>query len=330
MTKATSLCPIPENEAQRLQAVRSYQVLDTPPEVDFDTLTRMATQIFNAPAAEIGLMDSERLWFKSQIGMGLPQLDRQIAFCAHAIMCPDALLIVEDLLEDPRFRDNPLVVNPPYLRFYAGAPLIDPHGFVLGTLAVVDIKPRTFSVAQRNMLRDLSTLVITALESRRRAALLSELALTDPLTGLANRIQFERTLTSEIAHARRTDEPFSVFFLDLDGFKDVNDTYGHAVGDEVLQEIARRMAQQIRAEDLLARLGGDEFGLFMREGQGAPANALASRLAEAIAAPLTLPSGETLQMGISIGISAYTDDIDSVATLINRADQAMYEVKRGR
>lgn len=328
--ESTILCPIPVNETQRLQAVHAYEVLDTPPEVEFETLTRMATQVFGAPAAVIGLMDADRLWFKSQIGLGVPQLDRQIAFCAHAIIRPDEPLVVEDLTLDPRFSSNPLVINPPHVRFYAGAPLIDPRGFALGTLAVVDVKPRTFGAEQRQLLKDMATLVITALEGRRRANLLSEIALTDPLTGLANRIQFERTVSAEIAHARRTGEPFSVFFMDLDGFKEINDTFGHAVGDDVLREMARRMAGQVRAEDLMARLGGDEFGLFMREGQGTPARALAERLIEAVKAPFLLPTGASLQMGISIGIAAYTDDIDAVDTLIDRADQAMYQVKRGR
>ena len=124
-------CPIPDNELQRLRAVRSYEILDTPPEVDFDTLTRVATQALGTPAGVIGLMDADRLWFKSQLGLGVPQLDRQIAFCAHALMKPGEALIVEDLRQDPRFRNNPLVTQEPHLRFYAGVPLIDRDGYCL-------------------------------------------------------------------------------------------------------------------------------------------------------------------------------------------------------
>ena len=159
--------PIPENEARRLQALQSYDILDTEPEVDFDTLTRVAIQALTTPAGVIGLMDAERLWFKSQIGIGVPQLDRKIAFCAHAIMKPNEPLIIEDLVNDPRFQNNPLVTQAPNLRFYAGAPLIDRDGFALGTIAVVDTQPRPFNDEQRALLTDLSTLVITALESRR-------------------------------------------------------------------------------------------------------------------------------------------------------------------
>ena len=323
-------CPIPANEAQRLWAVHSYEILDTAPEVDFDALTRVAAQAFNAPASVIGLMDTDRLWFKSRFGLDVPQLDRQIAFCAHAIMRPDEPLIIEDLQQDERFVNNPLVVNPPHLRFYAGAPLIDQHGFALGTIAVVDVVPRTFSEAQVKLLHDLSTLVISSLECRRRANQLGHLAMTDHLTELANRAQFERTLNSEIAHARRTCEPFMIFYMDLDDFKDINDSYGHAAGDEVLYEVARRMSSQVRAEDLLARFGGDEFAIFMRQSEDHSAETLARRIVDVVSAPITLSSGEKVKVGISIGTAQYNDHVDSVAALLTLADQSLYQAKRNK
>jgi diguanylate cyclase (GGDEF)-like protein len=328
MNKETLKCPLPANEEQRLQAVRSYDILDTLPEVDFDTLTRVAAHALNTPAAVIGLMDTNRLWFKSQIGLGVPQLDRQIAFCAHAIMQPGELFVVEDLRLDPRFKDNPLVTQPPNVCFYAGAPLIDRQGYALGTIAVVDVKPRVLNESQRVILRDMSAMVIAALESRQRSRLLSHMAMTDHLTGLANRAQFERTLHSEIAHATRTGEAFTVFFMDLDDFKGVNDTYGHAAGDEVLAEVALRMAEQVRAEDLLARLGGDEFGIFMRPSAEDPAESLVKRIVEAIKAPIVLSSGAMINIGISIGTAVYSEETNSVATLLAKADKALYEAKR--
>jgi diguanylate cyclase (GGDEF)-like protein len=328
MTDIGLTCPIPTNEAQRIQAVRSYEILDTPPEVDFDALTRVAAHAFGTPAAVIGLMDSDRLWFKSRLGLDVPQLDRQIAFCAHALMLPDEVLVVEDLRQDQRFVGNPLVMHLPRLCFYAGAPLIDRNGYALGTIAVVDTQPRTFSTAECALLQDMSTLVIGALESRQRANQLSHLAMTDYLTRLANRVQFERTLTSEMAHSRRTGEPFTVFLMDLDGFKVVNDTFGHAAGDEVLCEVANRMTLQIRAEDLLARIGGDEFVLFMRQSDGDSVESLAKRIAEAVALPISLSNGKQISVGISIGIAKFTDAIDSLTTLLAQADQALYKVKR--
>jgi diguanylate cyclase (GGDEF)-like protein len=324
----TGKCPLPENEAQRLEAVRSYAILDTPPEVDFDALTRVAAHAFDTPAAVVGLMDSDRLWFKSRLGLEVPELDRQIAFCAHAIMRPDEPLVVEDLLQDLRFRDNPLVKQAPKLRFYAGAPLVDPQGLPLGTIAVVDNRPRSFGEPQRGVLLDLATLVMTALESRRRAILLRRLAMTDHLTGVANRVEFSRTLEAGMARAAGAGEPFTLLYMDLDDFKDVNDSLGHAAGDEVLCVVARRLAAQLRAGDLLARLGGDEFGIVMHNSTADTARVLAERISETVSAPIALSGGDTVRIGISVGIAGYSELADSVAALLDQADKALYQTKR--
>jgi diguanylate cyclase (GGDEF)-like protein len=116
--------------------------------------------------------------------------------------------------------------------------------------------------------------------------------------------------------------------MDLDDFKGVNDTLGHAAGDEVLCEVARRMAKQVRAEDLLVRLGGDEFGVFMRPSANDSAESLAKRIVEAVSAPITLSTGDKVSVGISVGIAIYSDAIDSMANLLAQADQALYEAKR--
>ena len=323
-------CPIPGNEPQRLHAVRSYDILDTSPEVDFDTLTRVAINAINTPAGVIGLMDADRLWFKSQYGLGVPQLDRQIAFCAHAVMCPGELLVVEDLSLDPRFRENPLVTQAPHLRFYAGAPLVDRHGYALGTIAVVDTQPREFGELQRLLLRDLSTLVVNALETRHQSRLLGQLAMTDHLTGLANRAHFERALNSEMAHADRHDESFTVFYMDLNDFKKINDNFGHAAGDEVLCEVSRRMEKQLRAEDILARFGGDEFGVLLRHRESDSAQVLTKRIIDAVRTPITLSTGDQVSVGISIGMATHIKTTGFLAELLAQADSNLYEAKRYR
>lgn len=321
-------CPIPENETQRLAAVRSYDILDSPPEMDFDALTRVAAYSFSAPVAVVGLLDSDRLWFKSRLGLDVPQLDRQIAFCAHAVMQPGKVLVIDDLLEDARFKENPLVTNAPHVRFYAGAPLVDPNGFALGTIAVVDTKPRSLHKKEKSVLRDLSVLVMTALENRRRSLLLAKLALTDHLTGLANRAQFDRALGSAMAHAKRTDQPFTVLCMDLDGFKSVNDDFGHAAGDEVLCEIARRLQEHMRAEDMVSRLGGDEFGVILRDGSQESADAFRERITKALSAPIRLSGGDKVSVGISIGMAQYAKGVDSEAALLAQADSQLYLAKR--
>jgi diguanylate cyclase (GGDEF)-like protein len=227
-----------------------------------------------------------------------------------------------------RFKDNPLVTNPPYVRFYAGAPLVDPDGFALGTIAVVDTKPRSLDSHEESILQDLSVLVMTALENRRRSLLLTQLALTDYLTGVANRAQFDRVLAAEMAHAKRTDEQFSLLCMDLDGFKNINDRFGHPAGDEVLREVARRLQEELRSEDMLSRIGGDEFGIIIRDGSPVSAQILTERITQAMSAPVSLANGDKVDVGISIGMSTYTDAIDSESALLAEADSALYMAKR--
>lgn len=326
MQRDTS-CPIPENEFERLQALRSYDILDTPPELEFDALARLASYAFGSPIAVVSMMDEDRLWFKSKVGLDVPQLDRKIAFCAHAIMHPRDMLIVPDLGEDQRFAQNPLVAQSPFIRFYAGAPIVDTSGHALGTIATIDVKPRVFDAVQRSALQDMSTLVMNALYARRRALDLERLALTDYLTGIANRARFEKALSDEYNAAKRTGDCFSVLVMDLDGFKAINDTYGHAAGDEVLCEVARRVGQIVRQQDVFARLGGDEFAVVMRSGNIHDAAMLAARITSEFAAPFQDARGNRLRIGISVGSATSNASLPSAAELLFQADRALYGAK---
>ena len=160
--------PIPKNEVKRLKVLWQYDVLDTVPEEVFDDLTDLAAHICEAPIALISLVDEDRQWFKSKVGVSLSETARDISFCAHAIM-NQGILIVPDAAKDPRFKNNPMVTGPQKIRFYAGAPLITPDGHALGTLCVLDNKPRSLRPEQKQALLVLAHHVISQLELRRHA-----------------------------------------------------------------------------------------------------------------------------------------------------------------
>lgn len=318
--------PAPQTELQRLVALRSYEILDSEPELEFDALTRIAAQTFNVPVAVVAMMDSNRLWFKSKVGLDIPELDRKIAFCAHTITTPDRAMVVDDLLADARFSINPLVSHAPHLRFYAAVPLIDAVGNALGTLAIMDVKARSFSAVQLSTLMDLATLVMLALQGRKREIELKRFALTDYLTGIANRAQFDTVNATEMGQYIRFGIEYAVICMDLDGFKNVNDDFGHPAGDHVLCEVAKRLTQQLRSGDVLARLGGDEFGVVARHCNQEEAQILVQRFTRAIQQPIRLLSGQFVNLGISCGICT-SKGLTSAVTILEHADAALYRSK---
>jgi GAF domain-containing protein len=166
-----------KNDAARVSALQKYAILDSEPEQAFDDLTQLASYVCKTPIALISLIDEDRQWFKSKVGISATETSRDIAFCSTAIQQPD-VLVVPDTLQDERFRTNPLVISEPNIRFYAGAPLINEDGYALGTLCVVDRTPRNLAPEQEAALKALSRLVLMQLEFRRNLILLKE-ALND-------------------------------------------------------------------------------------------------------------------------------------------------------
>jgi len=185
------------SDAVRVEALEKYAILDTEPEQAFDDLTLLASYVCKTPIALISLVDENRQWFKSKIGIAASETPRQVAFCSVAIQQSD-VMVVPDTLQDERFRDNPLVTSDPRIRFYAGAPLINEDGFALGTLCVIDQKPREITPDQKEALQALSRLVLGQLEFRRNLKLLKE-ALTDRTQAEHERerelVKLQQTLT---------------------------------------------------------------------------------------------------------------------------------------
>lgn len=202
--------PLPVDEDQRLQTLRRYRIVDTPPELTYDDLTLLASEICGTPIAAISLVDEDRQWFKSILGLDVRQTSRDVAFCAHAILQKDEPLIVEDATRDVRFLDNPLVTGEPGIRFYAGTPLVMSDGLPIGTLCVIDRVPKCLTAAQRRALQVLGREVVAQMELRRNVRDLQRkmlaLARTEARLRRAQQVQLDLKdeFVSHVSHELRS------------------------------------------------------------------------------------------------------------------------------
>ena len=314
----------PLTEVGRIAALRSYDVLDTACERSFNDLLGLAASIAGTPTALISFVDTDRQWFKSRIGLDVRETPRDLAFCAHAILTPMHPLIVPDATQDPRFAANPLVTGPRALRFYAGFPLVNPEGFALGTLCLLDYVPRSLPPATVAALAVLAQAVMTTLELRRAMFRMRDLALSDALTGLPNRPALLDALGQAIARQRRDQRPFTVLYIDLDGFKRINDLFGHTVGDAVLRAAAAIIRDNIRQEDCAARLGGDEFGVVLVGGADDIADPVAERIRTALEEGL---AARGWPVTASIGSVTFVEPPADESVALAAADMQMYAAK---
>ncbi len=242
----------PANEAQRLVQLHDMKILNTPPEERFDRLTRLARRLFDAPVELVSLVEASQQWFKSIAGRyDAPGTPRDISFCGHAIL-QDDVMVVENALNDGRFHDNPLVTGDPNIRFYAGCPLRGPSGVNVGTLCILGHEPRDFSAEDRATLRDMAVMAEAELAAFQTAT-------CDELTQITHRRGFMTLRQLILNDCLLKQHPASLNFIDLDKFKQINDTLCHREGDRALMDFAYAMKVCFRHLDLFARLGGDEF-----------------------------------------------------------------------
>ncbi len=313
---------LPPDDNERLRLLADLAILDTPPEEPFDRIVRLAKKMFDVPIALVSLVDANRQWFKACIGLPVRETGRDVSFCGHAILGEDTF-VIEDTHVDPRFADNPLVTGAPFIRFYAGQPLRIAGGFKIGTLCVVDTKPRHFSAEDRAALRDLAAVL-----ERELAAL--HLATIDELTGLSNRRGFSAQGRKAFSLARRLNLPMAALAFDLDRFKAINDTYGHATGDAALRVFADALRHAVRDADVTARLGGDEFAALLVDCPADQVDPVIARIQAQIAERAT-GIGFPATIEFSAGFAAI--DANAAAdfdTAMAQADAQMYRRKNAR
>lgn len=330
----TQAVPLPDNEAERLKALANYNILDTPPEQAFDDLTAIAAYICKTPIALISLVDSDRQWFKSKVGLKSSETSRDWGFCSHTILQPEDILVVPNAIKDDRFNNNPLVKGNPKIRFYAGVPLITPDSLAIGTLCVMDTIPHHLSYQQLDALRRLSRQAIAQMEliqevrNRKQAEIEGrQLLLTDELTGLYNRRGFFLMAAQQLKIAHRMKMFCWVMFIDLDGLKQVNDTLGHDMGDALIIDAGRLLKQSFRNSDIVARLGGDEFIVFISS-YFKDADSIQAHLQTNIA-NFNQQQNRSYKLSMSIGIERYSPESNmSLKQLIAKSDELMYAHKR--
>jgi diguanylate cyclase (GGDEF)-like protein/PAS domain S-box-containing protein len=451
--------PLPENEQERLEALDQYDILDTPPEDAFNRLTRLASQMLDTPIALVSLIDEDRQWWKSCLGVDRRQTDRELAFCNFPVVTKQRT-VIPDATQDERVKDNSLVTGDMHIRAYAGAPLLTEDNHVLGTLCVIDTEPHDFDEQDLDLLDDLAAEVISQLELRRTRSQLrkqsQELDMlenamastsegitvsnpslddnplvyvndafvemtgyprsealgsncrflqgedTDPekVAELREAIQNEEPITTRILNYRKDGTPFwnrlsvtpvvnkegdvthyvgiqqditerkeleesleyrakfdqmtdllnretlmnrfsdevermeryghdlSFVLLDLDRFKNINDTHGHQTGDRVLQEVGRTIKDHIRTSDIPGRYGGEEFAVVLPETDRSRARTFSERLRQRIE-QLTVeaPDGTEVSVTTSIGISDIETADHEPKRIVEQADQALYQAK---
>jgi len=310
----------PADDKARVFSLRSLNLLDSDKDERFDRLTRLTASIFEVPIALVSLVDENRQWFKSCYGLNATETERDVSFCGHAIL-DDDVFVIEDTYQDPRFVDNPLVIGEPYIRFYAGYPIKYADNVKLGTICLLDTRPRHFKLRERQILHDLAKLVEHEIHA-------TQLATIDELTEIYNRRGFFASASQSLNLCRRQSLPVSLVFLDLNKFKQINDRFGHAQGDKVLREFAQLLTRVCRQTDISARIGGDEFVLLLPNAIATEVKKILMRFEDLVAQSNTDQPKE-YTIAYSYGVVHFDKDRHlSLDDLLTEGDQIMYKRKQ--
>jgi diguanylate cyclase (GGDEF)-like protein len=304
------------DEESRLAELRSIGILDTQAEERYDRFTRLAKRAFNVPFAMLSLVDEKREWFKSRQGMEETELPREGSFSTEAIK-QDKVMVIQDATRDPRFSK---LARESGIKFYAGCPIKTHRNYRIGTLCIADTTPRNFTPEDHACLQDLARLIEEEIA-------VQSIANIDDLTSLFNRRGFLGIGQHTISVCKRMRRPATMMYFDLDGFKEVNDQYGHAEGDRALKNISTLLLSAFRNSDVVARVGGDEFCVLLTGTD----TAHIERPLENLAASVELQNNATpYDIAYSVGVVEYDDGHESISDLMEEADTQMYDDKRTR
>jgi diguanylate cyclase (GGDEF)-like protein len=308
---------IPQDEDERLAALRRLALLETEPDEAFERVARIARRLFKVRWSFVTLLDEDRQWFKTHHGATVSGTTRDVSFSGHAVAA-DQLFVVHDARQDERFFDNPLVVDGNTVVFYAGMPIRSPDGYAVGVFCIVHDEVRQLADDEVRDLEDLAAVVEQEIATHYRACL-------DEVTGVYNRRGFIAIGRNALARATERGTPLSLAYVDVDGLKSVNDAHGHSVGDHALLAVAQSLRSTTRASDVIGRLGGDEFSILLFDCTLARAEPILAALEERFAAEL-----QAISPGLHVGLSAGAADAQpglSLEDLIGLADSRMYERK---
>lgn len=330
---------LPADEAERLASLRRMLLLDTPDEEAFDRITRIAQHLFRVPIALVSLIDANRQWFKSCIGLPVRETGRDISFCGHAIL-GDQPLVIPDTLADPRFADNPLVEGEPNIRFYAGVPLRNADGHNIGTLCIIDRIPRQLPAGELQMLIDLGVWAETALRlrqlSRGQQLLVQQLESSlqgkriDPVLRVWDRDTMLQILQHELTDTTR-QQPLMVAMLALDPYPQLLAHYDEGLADRALREVVVQLRSVLGEQDVIGRYVNSELLLILNGITPEQAGPLAETMQARIAAiePLQTNDGKRHPLSISIGLVVLDTPVKlSVSDLLSFADQALFQARR--
>ncbi|WP_018151252.1 sensor domain-containing diguanylate cyclase [Leeia oryzae] len=331
--------PIPVNEPERIASLRRMLMLSTPDEEAFDRVTRTAQRMFNVPVVLISLIDENRQWFKSCIGLPVRETGRDVSFCGHAIL-KNELFVIENALQDERFADNPLVLGPPHVIFYAGRPLRNPEGFLIGTLCLIDHAPRTFTPDDRKALEDLGhwiELIFLGRElSESQRAMLDELdesrrnQMLDPMLNIWRYDAVTDMLKREVSRSYRIKKPLALLLIEIDGMDKIVAEHGSGARDAAHLDLVRNLKSVMRAFDTIGRYRESQFLVILPEADEAHLTPLIERLTWAVTALPCLVADALIDITVSIGL-CYSDflvETPNALELLRRAELALHAGRR--